>query len=231
LRSLGILPLLLIALLLVAGAGCERRAPPASAPQAATPSLLQPSPADENAAPVILMLGDSLTAGFGLPSELAYPALVQERLEARGYPHRVVNAGVSGDTSAGGLSRLDWLLRQRVDIVLLALGANDGLRGQDPDAMRGNLAAVIERVQARGIRVVLAGMQMPANYGLDYTRRFAGVYPELARRYKVPLIPFLLEGVALNGDLNQADGIHPNSEGARVVADTVWNALEPLLER
>jgi acyl-CoA thioesterase-1 len=232
-EALGALPLLLAALLLVLGAGCERRAPPAreGAPQAASQSLSWPAPTEENPAPVILMLGDSLTAGFGLPSELAYPALVQERLEARGYPHRVVNAGVSGDTSAGGLSRLDWLLRQRVDILLLALGANDGLRGQDPDAMRANLAAVIERAQARGIRVVLAGMQMPANYGLDYTRRFSGVYPELARRYDVLLIPFLLDGVAMNGNLNQADGIHPNAEGARVLADTVWKALEPLLER
>lgn len=237
--------LALLPVLALVPAGCERTQETrrtSSQGEAATPGTTQGAGGFRQAAqdggpdgasgePVILMLGDSLTAGHGLPAELAYPALIQQRLETNGYPHRVVNAGVSGDTSAGGLSRLDWLLRQRVDIMVLALGANDGLRGQDPDAMRANLAEIIERAQAKGISVILAGMRMPANYGLDYTRRFAAVFPKLAERYDLPLIPFLLDGVALNSDLNLGDGIHPNAEGQRILADNVWEVLEPVLER
>ena len=235
-----------LALLLALGAwalaaGCERSrapapppvpAPPAAGAQpAAAPPFARPPPGDAAAAPVILLLGDRRTAGFGLPSEEAFPAVIQERLRAAGSPWRVVNAGVSGDTSAGGLSRLDWLLKQRVDVLLLALGANDGLRGQHPAAIRANLARIIERAQARGITVILAGMRMPANYGADYARQFHAIFPELAERYRVAFIPFLLEGVAMQPELNQVDGIHPNAAGARTVADTVWRALKPLLER
>jgi acyl-CoA thioesterase-1 len=180
---------------------------------------------------VILALGDSLTAGFGLAEEESFPARLQTRLEAGGYAHRVVNAGVSGDTTAGGLSRLDWLMRQHPNIIILALGANDGLRGVKPRAMRANLAAIIEQAQAAGARVLLAGMRLPSNYGADYTRRFEGVFRELATQYNLPLLPFLLEGVALRRELNQADGIHPNVRGTAIVTDNVWRALEPLLEK
>jgi len=180
---------------------------------------------------VVLFLGDSITAGHGLPLEEAYPSLIAERLRKAHSPWRVVNAGVSGDTTAGGLSRLNWLLKQRVDVVVLALGGNDGLRGQDPAAMRDNLARIIERCKARGITVVLAGMQMPSNYGPDYTRRFKAVYPQLAEHYDLPFVPFLLDSVAMQPDLNQADGIHPNAQGARIVADNVWRVLKPVLDR
>ncbi len=219
--------------LLLAVPACERRNAPADAPAASAerPSAVQPTPEPRRDGPVILMLGDSLTAGHGLPVEQAFPSLIQERLRAAGYPHRVVNAGVSGDTSAGGLARLDWLLRQRVDILLLALGANDGLRAQDPAAMHANLARIIERAQAAGIRVLLAGMRMPSNYGPDYTRRYRRTFSDLAQRYDLPFIPFLLEGVAADPALNQADGIHPNAAGTRIVADTVWAVLEPQLQR
>lgn len=181
--------------------------------------------------PVILVLGDSLAAGFGLPPDQSFPSVLQRRLRDEGYPHRVVNAGVSGDTTAGGLSRLDWVMRQRVDVMLLELGGNDGLRGRDIGAMRGNLAKIIERAQARGVTVVLAGMQMPRNYGQDYTRRYREVFPELAGKYQVALIPFILAGVALRPSLNQPDGIHPNAKGARMVADNVWKVLKGVLEK
>jgi acyl-CoA thioesterase I len=236
----------------LAGGGCERRgtpsqqATPAAVPATTSPAtapagpstgggapdrFAQPPQSGNDNAPVILVLGDSLSAGHGLPIEEAYPSLIQQRLEAAGSPWRLVNAGVSGDTSAGGLARLDWLLKQRVDILVLELGANDGLRGQDPEAMRANLAKIIERAKARGITVVLTGMQMPSNYGADYQHRFAAVFPELARAYQLPFVPFLLQGVALHPELNQADGIHPNAEGARIVADNVWRVLKPLLDK
>ncbi|MBI4082141.1 MAG: arylesterase [Candidatus Lambdaproteobacteria bacterium] len=186
-------------------------------------------PAAAGEPPVIVALGDSLTAGFGLPEEQSYPALLQERLRQRGYPHRVVNAGVSGDTSAGALARMGWLLRQRVDLLIVCLGANDGLRGLATDQLRENLARIIEQGQAAGARVILAGMRMPLNYGPAYTRAFAAVYPALARRYGVALIPFLLEGVAAQPALNLPDGIHPNAQGQRIVLENVWRVLEPLL--
>lgn len=224
----------LIALVIALGlpGACERE--PQREPQRGFPSAQPPSaasPAPDPAAPVVLALGDSLTAGLGLPESQSYPALLQARLAAAGYPHRVVNAGVSGDTSAGGLARLDWLLRQQPDVIILALGANDGLRGVPPRVMRENLANIIERAQGAGVRVLLAGMRLPGNYGADFTRRFEAVFAELARRYKLPPPPFLLEGVAMRGGLNQADGIHPNAAGTAIVTDNVWRALEPLLEK
>ena len=227
------MPLLLAGLLALLGAGaCERSDTPAPQRSAAAQagSFQRDAAPDAAGGPAILMLGDSLTAGHGLLSERSFPALIQSQLRAGGYPHRVVNAGVSGDTSAGGLARLDWLLRQRVDVMVLALGANDGLRGQDPQATRGNLAQIIERAQARGITVVLAGMEMPLNYGADYTRRYRAIFPALAEQYGLALIPFLLEGVALRPELNQPDGIHPNAQGAKIVAANVWRVLEPVLE-
>jgi acyl-CoA thioesterase-1 len=187
------------------------------------------APAAADGAPRVVCLGDSLTAGYGLRVDQAYPALLEQRLRRAGYPHEVINAGVSGDTSAGGLRRLDWSLRGNVEVLILALGANDGLRGLPPPAMRQNLASMIERAQKRGIKVLLAGMEAPPNFGAAYTRQFRAVYQDLARQYDVPLIPFFLAGVAGVPSLNQADGIHPNAAGQRQVADLVWRALKPLL--
>lgn len=180
--------------------------------------------------PVILCLGDSLTAGHGVEAAESYPAKLRRRLRAEGYPHEVVNAGVSGDTTAGGLARLDWLLRQRVDIMILELGANDGLRGQEPAQTRENLARIIERAQTRGILVILAGMKLPRNLGPDYVERFEAIYPALADEYGVPLIPFILADVAGRRALNLPDGMHPNGEGYDVVVDNVWRVLEPVLQ-
>lgn len=186
-------------------------------------------PAAPAPAPLVVFLGDSLTAGLGLEAEDAYPARVAEALEARGIAARVVNAGVSGDTTAGGLARLDWLLAQRPALVVVALGANDGLRGQPLESIDQNLRAIVTRARAAGARVVLAGMQMPPNYGPEYTRGFRELYPRLARELDVPLIPFLLDGVAAVPELNQPDGIHPTAEGQRRIAGTVLPAIERAL--
>ena len=178
---------------------------------------------------VIVALGDSLTAGLGVAAEQAYPALLERRLRREGFAYRVVNAGMSGDTSAGGLRRIDWALRLHPDVVIVALGANDGLRGQPPEALRDNLTRIVERAQAAGARVLMAGMRVPPNYGDDYGRAFAGVYPAVANATGVPLAPFLLAGVAGNPRLNQADGIHPTAEGQRRIAEVLWPYLKPLL--
>jgi acyl-CoA thioesterase-1 len=180
---------------------------------------------------VLVILGDSLTAGLGVAREEAYPALLEARLRRDGLAYRVVNAGVSGDTSAGGLRRVDWVLRARPDLVVVALGANDGLRAQPVQALRDNLTAIVTRLRAAGARVLLAGMRLPPNYGADYTAAFAGAFPAVARATSVPLLPFLLDGVAGDPALNQADGIHPNASGHRVMAETLWRALRPHLEK
>lgn len=179
----------------------------------------------------LLFFGDSLTAGLGVEADEAFPALIQRKLDAAGRPWRVVNAGLSGETTSGGLRRLDWILRQPVDIFVLELGGNDGLRGIAPEVSKANLEAMIKRIQAKypHVKVVLAGMQMPANMGADYTKQFASMYPEVAQETGVTLIPFLLEGVGGMPNLNQADGIHPNPDGHKIVAETVWRALQPLL--
>jgi acyl-CoA thioesterase-1 len=179
----------------------------------------------------IVILGDSLTAGLGLPPEQAYPAILQRRLNERGLSYTVVNAGVSGDTSAGGVSRLDWALDGDVRILIVALGGNDALRGLPVAALERNLSQIIERAQARKITVVLAGMEAPPNWGRDYTDAFRRVYSALAGKYRVSLVPFLLVNVAGHRKLNQPDGIHPNFEGAKVVADNVWAVLRPIVER
>ena len=180
--------------------------------------------------PRITVLGDSLTAGLGLPKAASYPALLQERVDAAGLRFEVVNAGVSGDTSAGGLARLDWALEGDVRILIVALGGNDGLRGLPPEELQRNLARIVERAQAKGITVILAGMEAPPNYGRDYIVSFHQVYPALAAKYHVALVPFLLQGVAGIEQLNQRDGIHPTAAGAKIVADTVWGALKPIAE-
>jgi len=186
------------------------------------------APAQE---PVIVALGDSLTAGLGVPAEDAYPALLEARLRRAGFAYHVVNAGVSGDTTAGALRRLDWVLRARPAIVIVALGANDGLRGLPVEAMRDNLVAIVTRLRAGGARVLLAGMRLPPNYGAPYTRAFAAAFPAVARQTSAPLLPFLLDGVAGMPALNQADGIHPNADGQRRVAETVWRSLRPMLQQ
>jgi len=187
--------------------------------------------APTTSAPRIVILGDSLTAGLGLPVQQSYPALLQERLNAEGLHYDVVNAGVSGDTSAGGLSRLDWSLQGNVKILVVALGGNDALRALPVEELKGNLGRIIERAQARGIAVVLAGMEAPPNWGRDYDVAFHKVYPALAQQYHVPLVPFLLQDVAGTDALNQPDGIHPTAEGARIVADNVWRVLKPVAQR
>lgn len=180
-------------------------------------------------APLVVFLGDSLTAGNGLPESEAYPALLQGRLARAGSRIRLVNAGVSGDTSAGGLARMNWLLAQRPDVLVVALGANDGLRGLPVSELELNLSAIVDRARAGGARVLLAGMRMPPNYGEDYARDFAAVYGRVAADQGVPLVPFLLEGVGGNPALNQSDGIHPNALGQEKLADNVEKGLLELL--
>ena len=180
---------------------------------------------------VIVALGDSLTAGLGVLPDEAYPALLAERLRREGYAYRVVNAGVSGDTSAAALRRIDWVLRSQPSIVIVALGANDGLRHQSVTAMRDNLITIIRRLRAANATVLLAGMRVPPNYGREYSRAFAAVFPEVARTTSVPRVPFLLDGVAGDPRLNQPDGIHPTAEGQRIIAATIWPHLESLLQR
>ena len=176
--------------------------------------------------PKIVFLGDSLTAGYGLDAREAYPSLVADRLRAAGLGFDVVNAGVSGDTSAGGLSRLDWSLEGDVRVLVVALGGNDALRGLGTAELSRNLSRIIERARARGVRVILAGMEAPPNLGPAYTSAFRAVYSDVAARYGVAFLPFLLDGVAGVPALNQADGIHPNAAGAKRVADLVWPYVE-----
>ena len=180
---------------------------------------------------VIVALGDSLTSGLGVAPDEAYPALLEARLRREGHGYRVVNAGVSGDTSAGGRRRVDWVLRSKPEVVIVALGANDGLRGLPVNELRDNIEAIVRRLQAAGVRVLLVGMRVPPNYGDDYAQAFAAVFPTVARRTGVALAPFLLEGVAGNARLNQADGIHPTAEGQRLIAAALWPYLRPLLAR
>jgi acyl-CoA thioesterase-1 len=180
--------------------------------------------------PRVVVLGDSLTAGLGLSQVDAYPTGLQQRIDDTNLKFTVVNAGVSGDTSAGGLARLDWALDGDVRVLVVALGGNDALRGLPTEQMAQNLSTIIERAQRRGITAVLAGMEAPPNFGYDYTVSFHKVFPSLAKKYHVALVPFLLEGVGGVASLNQADGIHPTAEGARKVADNVWTVLKPVLE-
>ncbi|MGH9945472.1 MAG: arylesterase [Pyrinomonadaceae bacterium] len=181
--------------------------------------------------PRIVAFGDSLTAGLGLPAHQSYPALLEERLRRDGYSYEVVNAGVSGDTSTGGLSRIDWALAEGdVRFVILELGANDILRGQSVSQMKKNLAQLIDKAQARGARVILAGMYAPTSNGVIYQREVAEAFRSLAAEQEVTLMPFFLEGVAGQANLNLEDGIHPNPEGTRIVAENVYKVLKPLLE-
>jgi len=204
--------------------------------QTAPPPQPAPAPAasadsNDSGRPKVVVLGDSLTAGYGLLEMQAFPALLQEKLNVDGYQWEVVNAGISGDTSAAGLQRIDWALGQGdVRILILELGANDGLRGLPVAEMKKNLAAIIERAQEKRVTVLLAGMEAPPNFGPEYTVSFRQVYRDLARQYNVKFLPFLLDKVAGEPALNQADGIHPNVDGSKIVADTVWNVLRPIVD-
>ena len=182
---------------------------------------------------VILFVGTSLTAGLGVDPDSAYPALIQRRLDSLHLRWRAVNAGVSGETSAGALRRLPWLLTSPPAILVLETGANDGLRGLDVDSTRANIEAIVQVVRAaeRAAKIVLVGMEAPPNMGPRFTGRFRAMYPEIARRDHLPLVPFLLAGVGGIDSLNQADGMHPNPRGHRIVADNVWKVLGPLLDQ
>jgi acyl-CoA thioesterase-1 len=199
--------------------------------QSSSPSTPVAAPSSDQSLPRIVAFGDSLTAGLGLTAAESYPSILQKKLDADGYGYEVVNAGVSGDTSAGGLRRIDWALEGDVRFVILELGANDILRGLPVAEMKKNLGEIVERAKRRGALVLLAGMYAPTNAGSDYQREIHDAFQSLAREHQVTLIPFFLDRVAGIESLNQADGIHPNAEGSRIVAETVYEALRPLLEK
>ena len=220
---------MLCLLLLALTVACGRDEPPRPAdPAPAAPEVVRSA----DVRPAVVFLGTSLNAGLGVPLEAAYPARIQERIDASGLEFRVVNAGVSGDTSAGGLRRIEWVLRQPIAVLVLELGANDMLRGQDVPAMRANLQQIIDRTRARypDVAIVIAGMQSAPNLGDAYAQAFADAFADLARTNDAALIPFLLDGVASIAELNQPDGIHPTAEGHRRVAENVWSVLEPVLQ-
>jgi len=226
------LSFLSLLLLFSACGGNETRQRIETEEPSAGPPARQANPSSESDK-VIVFFGNSLTAGYGLEPEQSYPALIQRRLDSLGYDYRVVNAGVSGETSTGGDSRIDWVLNQPVDIFVLELGGNDGLRGIPPVETRKSLQSIIDKVQQKAPEadIILAGMQIPPNMGPEYTEEFRRIYPELAEKNDVILLPFLLKGVGGEPEFNQPDGIHPNEEGTKVVAENVWKVLESLLEK
>ena len=187
------------------------------------------APSVPDTRPRIVAFGDSLTAGLGVQADESYPAQLQRRLDSFGYHYRVINAGVSGDTTAGGLRRVSWILNNKPELVILELGANDGLRGLPIDHTQDNLREIIRRLQEAGTTVVLAGMKLPPNYGQDYATRFEAMYQKLAKESRLLLIPFFLEGVGGSSSLNQADGIHPTKEGYKVIVEEVLKVLKPVL--
>jgi acyl-CoA thioesterase I len=217
----------------VLAAGCQgksEKAPSAPEREAAAATI----PADPDAPPSrpkIVAFGDSLTIGLGLLEQEAYPALLQRKIDDAGYQFEVVNAGVSGDTSAGGLRRLDWALEGDVRVLIVAFGGNDGLRGLPVAQMKDNLSQIIDRARERNIVVILAGMEAPPNFGQDYASGFRQAFRDIALAKRVLFIPFLLKDVAGKPELNQADGIHPNQQGTQIVAETVWSVLQPLLDQ
>jgi acyl-CoA thioesterase-1 len=208
------------------GAPAVERSADSRNAQATSGPIVRP---EQGPRPRIVVLGDSLTAGLGLPVEQAFPSILQSRLDDRGYAFEVVNAGVSGDTTAGGLRRLDWALGGDVKVLIVALGGNDGLRGLPVSEVKQNLQTIVARTRDRRIKVLLVGIEAPPNFGERYTNEFRQVFRDVAREAGVAFVPFLLEGVAGIPALNQADGIHPTAEGARIMANTIWSGLEPLL--
>lgn len=217
----------LIAVITSAGACSRGRT---SSPDALNKPLAMPK--TDSSRPKIVAFGDSLTAGFGLTEKESYPYLLQEKLRADGLDYEVVNAGVSGDTSLGGLERIDWVLEmENVKVLILELGANDLLRGIPPEKMRANLDQIIRKAKAKDVKVLFCGMLAPPTMAPDYQRAFTNAFPELATEHKVEFLPFLLENVALKKELNQADGIHPNADGERIMTDNVYRALRPMLTK
>lgn len=223
--------LLMAALAALACSDDDARSDAPAPPEPARAAEAPPSSETADRRRTILFLGNSLTAGFGVLQEQAFPALIQRKVDSAGLPYGVVNAGLSGETSAGGLRRIGWYLHEPVDVFVLELGANDMLRGHDLDATKRNLQAIIDTVRAMNpdVEVVIAGMRAPPNLGRDYVERFETMYRELARDNDAALIPFLLDGVAAEAALNLEDRIHPNPEGHRIVADNVWRVLEEVL--
>jgi acyl-CoA thioesterase-1 len=197
---------------------------------AASSTVASSAPATQRL-PVVLFFGTSLTAGYGLAPEQAFPALIEKKAQDEGVPIRVVNAGLSGETTAGAVRRIDWVLRTPADLVVIEGGANDALRGLSPDAARSNLEKLIAAVRAKqpSARIALVQMEAPPNYGVSYTRSFRAIYTDVAKKESVPLLPFLLDGVAGISRLNQADGVHPNVVGEGIVANNVWKALKPII--
>ena len=225
---------LVVAGLILMGLGCSKpvERPPVSDSQAIPAALPTARPLDRpTARPSVVFLGTSLTAGLGVDPDQAYPALIQQKLDSAGLPLTVENRGNSGETSAGALTRLDWILQTPPAVLVIETGANDGLRGQDPDSTEANIRAIIEHTRLRDstTRIALVAMEAMPNLGARYVRRFHAIYPTLAREEHVTLVPFLLTGVAGVDSLNQADGIHPTPAGHRIVANTVWRALLPIL--
>jgi acyl-CoA thioesterase-1 len=209
--------------------GCAASRLPAANPNAAKPLR---TPQTVSNRPKIIAFGDSLTAGFGLAEKESYPYLLQEKLKADGYDYEVVNAGVSGDTSLGGLERADWVLEQdNAEILILELGANDMLRGIPVARMKENLDKIIKKAKSKNLKVLLCGMLAPATMGAEYQREFTMAFPDLASDNQVEFLPFLLENIALNKDLNQGDGIHPNAAGERMMTENIYKALQPMLSR
>lgn len=223
--------LLLLAAWLIAG--CGTQAPPDAARSAAPASspVVPEDPLSPPARPRIVAFGDSLTAGLGLLEQESYPALLQHRIDEAGYEFEVINAGLSGDTSAGGVRRLDWALEGDVRVLIVAFGGNDALRGLPVTQMKENLTTIITTARERGIVVILAGMEAPPNFGQEYAASFRQAFRDVALKERVLFIPFLLKDVAGVSTLNQPDGIHPNAQGARIIAETVWSVLEPLLDQ
>lgn len=211
----------------IVGCGNEKK----SAKEQTTPAVSETTPPTQKVKN-ILIFGNSLTAGYGLEPDEAYPAVLQNRLDSLQLPYKIINAGLSGETTSGGNSRLDWVLKNRVDIFILELGGNDGLRGIPATETRKNLQAMIDKVKIKypEAKIILAGMQVPPSMGKKYAEEIRIIYPELAEKNKVGLIPFLLENVGGEVKLNQKDGIHPNVEGAKIVAENVWTVLKQYLQ-
>ncbi len=227
--------LLVIAVLsALSAAGCQRsdeRAAPNPAQDTAAKPAPASDPSQDPARPRVVALGDSLTAGYGLVESQSYPAVLQEKLNSEGYDFEVVNAGVSGDTTAGAIRRLAWALDGDVKVLIVGLGGNDGLRGLSVAEMKQNLTDIVQRARARNVVVILAGMEAPPNYGPEYVASFRTAFTDVAAKERVLFIPFLLARVAGQAALNQSDGIHPNVEGTRIVAETVWTVLRPVLDQ
>jgi acyl-CoA thioesterase-1 len=216
-------------LALTALAACGRDQVPRQAETGQDTAVVAPVPA--GGTPTIVFLGTSITAGLGLDQEQAYPAVIQRKLDSAGFHYQVINAGQSGESSAGALNRIDWILRQAPAVLVIETGANDGLRGQSPEGVRSNIQAIVDRTRSRSpnTTIILAGMQALPNMGSRYVREFVAIFPELAERNGIRLVPFILEGVGGVDSLNQPDGIHPTPAGQEIVADNVWRVLLPVL--